>query len=490
MPGKVLGLQIDSDAVTAVVVKSGFTENRIIACGRAPLAEGGIQEALQILAGSMDLGNDAAFVSAPAEQAALNNITMPFSDPRKVLLALPCVTETLIPFAVDTMVTDFITRENAPEPRILAASVSSETVSGILSGLRSIGVRAHALDLECVPTVAWLLEQEGTSDNGVFFNVGFRRHTMVLFKARRVALVRSFSAKFDGGGSEKSGPVVPEAHEILARRAFTTMHAFGEGAGFGDSGRVYLSGPGLEIPETADAFRRHLGVEVEEVDVLRDRKVRLDKAASGHWNPLLMTGAVALALRSSRKGMSFDFRKAGFVPAGPLPAILYRLKTAGFLLALSAVFLSVQAAFEYDRLEKRHESLESGMREIFMTTFPASGPVFDPLRQMRAGVDDDAHDGLPTPHMDPSKGVLAVLADLSRHVPEKMDVRISSLTIDGDTVRISGRTGNFNMVDGIKNSLESSAHFSGVTISSARVDRSGSRVRFDLRLPRTGKGVQ
>jgi hypothetical protein len=58
------------------------------------------------------------------------------------------------------------------------------------------------------------------------------------------------------------------------------------------------------------------------------------------------------------------------------------------------------------------------------------------------------------------------------------------MVVDPDTVRISGDTDTFNAVDNIKNGLEPSAHFSGVTITSANLDRAGKRVRFEMKLQR------
>jgi Tfp pilus assembly protein PilN len=65
-----------------------------------------------------------------------------------------------------------------------------------------------------------------------------------------------------------------------------------------------------------------------------------------------------------------------------------------------------------------------------------------------------------------------------------LNVHITSMVIDPDTVRISGYTDTFNTVDNIKNGLESSASFSDATISSANLDRTGKRVKFEIKLQR------
>jgi Tfp pilus assembly protein PilN len=80
--------------------------------------------------------------------------------------------------------------------------------------------------------------------------------------------------------------------------------------------------------------------------------------------------------------------------------------------------------------------------------------------------------------------VLDLLKDMSDRIPKSLDVKISRMVIDQETVRVSGKTDTFNTVDSIKNGLETSRHFSGVTISSANLDRTGKRVQFEIKLQR------
>jgi len=83
--------------------------------------------------------------------------------------------------------------------------------------------------------------------------------------------------------------------------------------------------------------------------------------------------------------------------------------------------------------------------------------------------------------------VLDLLKDISDRIPKSLDVRVSRMVIDQETVRVSGKTDTFNTVDNIKNGLETSKYFSGVTISSASLDRTGKRVQFEIKLQRKNR---
>jgi general secretion pathway protein L len=90
----------------------------------------------------------------------------------------------------------------------------------------------------------------------------------------------------------------------------------------------------------------------------------------------------------------------------------------------------------------------------------------------------------PQPGLKANQGVLQILKDISQRVPASMDLQVTRLVVDPETVRMSGDTNTFNAVDTIKNSLEPSAYFSGVTITSANLDRTGKRVQFEIKLQR------
>ncbi|HDR15569.1 MAG TPA: hypothetical protein ENN79_08860 [Desulfobacteraceae bacterium] len=499
MPGKILGLQIDSDAVSAVAVKSGFRETRIIGCGWVPLGEGGFDEALDTLAEGMDLRNDAAVVSIPAIKASLHTIEMPFSDPKKIRQALPYEMESLMPFSVESRVTDFIIPGVGSTPGVLAASVFSETLSEILGCLKSRGLDAQVLDLECVPTANWLLRRQQPPDNGLFLHIGVRRHTMVLFFQRRVVLVRSLGAVMSDGNpfAALAGPgrhriENPEtfrraAEQVvgeMARGVLSTVHAFKGISGMPVSvDKIYFSGPGGLFPETGSILERYTGFSAEALDVRADKTVRMEKPAADAWISPLMSGALALTLRDSGDTRSFDFRKGDFEVRTPLLGSLRRLKSAGVLAGLFLVLWMVDTGLEFNRLKRNYEALGAAMEEVFKETFPDVSRIVDPLQQMKVRAMEDAG-SVVMPGIGADSQVLDLIRELSDRIPEDMNVRITVMTIDQDTVRINGRTSDFNLVDGIKNSLDPSRFFSGVTITSANMDRSGNQVQFELRLQR------
>jgi len=75
-----------------------------------------------------------------------------------------------------------------------------------------------------------------------------------------------------------------------------------------------------------------------------------------------------------------------------------------------------------------------------------------------------------------------ILNDISRLIPEKQDVELVSIVVGSGNVVVTGNTDTFNAVDDMKSGLERADNFQSVSISSANMDHSGSRVRFKLKV--------
>jgi hypothetical protein len=139
---------------------------------------------------------------------------------------------------------------------------------------------------------------------------------------------------------------------------------------------------------------------------------------------------------------------------------------------------------DYYFLKERYRMLDQRVTEVFSRTFPDVKRIVDPLQQMRVKVNEVKTSAISIPGIDSGNKVLDLLKDISDRIPKSLDVHVTRMVIDQETVRVSGKTDTFNTVDGIKNGLESSKYFSGVTISSANLDRTGKRVQFEIKLQR------
>lgn len=495
MPGKILGLDISGDSVTAVQILSGLKGYQVTACAQVIIEEdGGLEGALKGLFEQMDLKSDTYLTSIPAENVSYRNLQMPFKEPKKIRQTLPFEIETVVPFPSEDLVVDFTIVERADESEVLGVSVKKAYIVQYLAQLQANGIDPQVLDIRCVPTVSWLLRQEGTPDDGLLLEIGAKRNLMILYLKRHIALIRTFAADGVAPDSPKSdasnSEVVTSAPEEIESRLRTfctnvqnTMHAFAwQIKKEIRPEKVFFTGTGVLYPETGDLLERFLGIPVEQVDLRGNRKVRLESDVARVWNPGLMDNALALALRDDRQGQGFNFRKGAFEVKKHYSALKAWIRKAALFLIIILSLLAVDLGTDYYLLRKRYTALDQNIKQIFRKTFPETRRIVDPVQQMRVKINEmksSTHPGVKANH-----GVLQILKDISQRVPKSTDMKVTRLVVDPETVRMSGDTDTFNAVDTIKNRLEPSAYFSAVTITSANLDRTGKRVQFEIKLQR------
>lgn len=499
MPGKILGLDITEDSVTAVQVTSGLKGYQITACARVPIeGEQGLDEALKGLFQKMDLKSDTYLVPIPGENVSYRNLNMPFKEPKKIRQTLPFEIETTVPFPIEDLMVDFNIIDQSDQNEVLAVSVRKAYIAEYLAQLQSNGIDPHVLDIRCVPTVSWLLKQEGTPDNGLFLEIGAKKNTMVLYLKRRIVLIRTFS--FDGGAigriisnapdNDISEPSTAEHIESSFNSFCTavqnTIHSFGwQSKRAIRLEKVFYTGFGALYPETETLLNRFLDIPVEQMNLRGDKRVRVDKNIARIWNPVLMDNALALALRDEKKGQGFNFRKDEFEIKKHYYGLKKEIRKVLIFSVLILSFLVANLGVDYYSLKKRYDTVDQKITEVFRKTLPDVKRIVNPVQQMKVKLNEVKSSAISFPGIKANQMVVDLLGDISQRVPKSMDVRVTRMVIDPETVRISGETDTFNTVDNIKTGLEPSDYFSTVTITSASLDRSGKRIQFEIKLQRS-----
>jgi Tfp pilus assembly protein PilN len=319
---------------------------------------------------------------------------------------------------------------------------------------------------------------------------------MILFLKRRIVLIRTFC--FDG--SALDGFVSNEANEdtnislaekiesqleILCTMVQKTIHAF-RWQNHLDTipEKIFFTGQGALYSETGNLLNQFLEIPTEQIDLRQESRILMDKNIAHVWNAALMDNALALALRDDKKTEGFNFRKNEFEVKKHYAGLKKEIRKVAVFLAIIFAFVAADLGVDYYLVKKRYTELDQNIREIYKKTFPEVTRITDPLQEMKVKINELNKSSTSAPGIRTDQRVLDLLKDISERVPETVDVRVSSMVVDPETVRISGETDTFNTVDNLKSGLEPSAYFSAVTIAAANLDRSGKRVQFELKLQR------
>jgi Tfp pilus assembly PilM family ATPase len=498
MPGKILGIDTDGASVTVVQLERVLRGLKITGCVSISIEEaGGLDAAIEALGEKIDLKADTYISTIPGEKVSYRNLRIPFSDPKKIKQTIAFAIETIVPFPIEDLIVDFTVIEQAEQSEILAASVKRAYIAEYLTRLKGHGVDPDILDIRGVPIALWLLRQTEIPDDGLVLDIGPKGATLVLYLKRHINLIRYFPFDYgavswigsdaatgehgEGADTENIAPFF----SMFCTIVHNTLHAFGyQNKKTVMPEKVFITGIGSLHRNTKDLLERFLDVPVERIDIANHAKIDMDEDIARTWDPAVMDSALALALRDTKKGMGFNFRKDEF----EVEKNYFRIKRAtisvGIFLLVILSLLIANLGVDYYFLKKRYSALDSQIREMFMQTLPDVKTIVDPVQQMKIKINEMQQSTPSLPGFNAEHQVLDLLRDISLKIPESLDMKMTMISVDPEIVQMKGETDTFNTVDIIKKGLESSAHFNTVTISSANLNRSGKRVDFEIRVQR------
>lgn len=496
MLGKTLGLDIFEDTVTAVLVKGGLQGDQIVGCATESISRAGSPEAaLAAVLGQVDASGCACISSIPSDRISYRNLSLPFKGRKKIDQVIAYELESMVPFAVDDLLVDFIiSGQSAEQTDILAAAVKRSYLAEYLDFLKTQALEPEVVDIRNVPIVMLLLKQEDTPANGLFIDLGRDRATIFLFLNGRIVMIRKLSLvcrsqteaeqeeRDRDSGPDPDGGSLTAACQQFCRTVRNTLMAFvDQTAETGRPEKVLVGGAAAFQPGVVELLGRSLDLEVELVDLGRSVRVQMTDEMAGHWDPALMNGALALALRDGKQGAGFNFRKEEFEPKKQFLKFRRDIRKGAIVLAMIMALVMFDYGVDYYGMKKRYNGLDQQIVKIFTQTLPDVKRIVDPVQQMQVQIDEMRQTAGIFAAGRKGRSVLDLLGDISRRVPSSLDVNVSRIVIDPEGVVIRGTTDTFNTVDSIKQGLDGSLFFRDVTITSANLERSGNRVQFEMR---------
>ena len=147
MSRKILGLDINDHAVSAVIVRGGIKGNRIEDHRFIPFSAAQNDEplslALDTIASEMDLEGATCIASLPASLASYRNMDVPFKERKKLRQILPYELESNLPYPPEEVTIDFKVLEGfggTEQHHVFTAAVQKESVGFYLSQLKAKGI--------------------------------------------------------------------------------------------------------------------------------------------------------------------------------------------------------------------------------------------------------------------------------------------------------------------------------------------------------------
>jgi general secretion pathway protein L len=500
MPRTIIGLDISEDTVTAVQAKSMMQGYQVTGCVAVPITEaGGISVALHAVCEEIDPKGSACNSVIEDGHVSFRNLSMPFTDLKKIRQTLVFELETLMAAPVDKHLVDFIdVNRSASQTDLIAATVNRAFIAEHLSNFESLGIEPEVLDVRNLPLANQVLMQPDSPENGMLLYIGSKKCSIIMFLEKKIVLIRQLPFNAAGLAAvvsravkrEQGGEFDSEAYRAqlvsLCNSIKLTLHGFqAETGNTNKPGKVFITGPGGLIPETAEIVSKGLTLPVSLLNLRETAgNIQLSAHLASLYNPALMDNALGLAIRESKKTKGFNFRREEFQVKTQLVRIKKELIHASIYLSIILVLLAVNWLVDYRDLKKRTADLDSRIKGIFTQTFPEITNIVDPMHQMNSKISELKNAAAGAPGINMDRTVLETMNDISARIPKNLEVQVDRMVVDQDGIQMRGTTDTFNTVDSIKKGLESSEMYQDVVIASANLDQSGKGVRFEIKMGR------
>jgi Tfp pilus assembly PilM family ATPase len=501
MPERILGLDIGPVTIKAVLLeRRGKQGGRILACSAINIdACGGREASLKKLAAELQPDNVSCFASLPLAEIMFRQVTLPFREESKIRKTLPFELEPLLPMAVDEIAVDYLpssesgllvavtTKNNIREwialiegnlGDVLVLDVASAPLASLLS--ENAAASAMLVDIGSISTTVDFYEQ-GAIVQIRSLAFGGDQITDALASdlavTKEEALQKKISADYGTAGSQTKAVCLRFCRELENTVEFLLINEMLQKC----PQKIILTGGGSINASVQKELAGCFSLPVEMLDLAQSRQIQIEDGIRNSYNPQMMNGALAVALRPRAGGRSFNFRRGEFKPGtvgGRLQGLLkWAAPVAGLIIALAAGNQYLDYRLQAQRLDgiKKQSSL------LFKKDYPEATMMVDPLQQLKTKLADNKkafgfYEG------GPETTVLDLLKDISGFILPSLDVLISSFSYENDVVLIKGEAKNIDAVSAVKSELMKSKYFKEVLIGSTNLARQGDKVDFDLRI--------
>ncbi len=511
MMKSVLGLDIGSHTIKAVELRQSF---RGLEPGQMRLqlqadAESNLSEDLHRFVKAHDLQTEHLVCAIPGDRLSARRLEFPFRDRKQLAAAIPFEMEGETLFEPEDVVIDWeISGQQGNHSHVVAVLTRREEVSRTLDQFHEAGLEPRILEAEglVLGNLSALFQLDGAR---VLADIGHRKTTFCLMLDGKsiaastiaiggLAITRAL-AKDRGCSLEEAEqikcsealldplgePVPPEMARVLGRLAreimrFSqsqekTLADLGSHVGVTD---ITIVGGSSKLPGISSYLSGLLDRPVSHL-VLRDDPEFADLVSGG--DPALFAQAIALSLRASGMARSsLNFRQDDLayhtkfmqrLSRDLMPTALLAAGVTGMMLFSLGTSLYIESS--------RANKLEAQSRQLYAEIFPdsdASNPVASLSRALRDAKERADFLGI----YGTNQSALDLLAELSRRIPEDLEVRFEEITISRHFVKVKVLGETYEAADRLKNLLAQSAPFTHSEVDKVKSKKRGRGKSFNL----------
>lgn len=509
-----LGLDLGSHSVKAVVFESTMRGYQTRAFRTVPLAPpaadaprfAALESALQELLAQGPWMIDQVVVALPGPSLATHQISLPFTDPKRIEATIGFEVESQLPFDLADAVFDYqVTSQQDKKSELLVGVVRKNELRELLEVLHRLKLDPRVVTH---PGLAFqnllaLFPPAPAEDSVAILDIGHERTSLAVGRPGEGV---EFARTFAGGGKELTRLLAQELSISLeeAERWKLENGSLGTGGQLPESeraasalargvqallrelrpslkaytartrkslSRIYVCGGSSRLGGLCEYLSRELGLPVERLDLPPESTAEIPAEQA----PVAAL-AYCLALRaqvSGAKAPRFNLRRGELAFKGDFDYVREKL---GRLVAFAAILLVLLIATGVVRnvvLAKRERAVDAMLCEITQRVLGSCEKDFNKALNMLQGKESPAANL-------PELSAVGILAEVVARMPPDVPVTVDQVVIDLDRVSLRLGTDSSKQVDKITSSLKGFRCFQEVQEGKVERSKDGQKVSFRL----------
>ncbi|PID73593.1 MAG: hypothetical protein CSB33_02980 [Desulfobacterales bacterium] len=270
--------------------------------------------------------------------------------------------------------------------------------------------------------------------------------------------------------------------QAVTRMLTQTLTAFEENL-IPDAGieNIFLSGPLSACLKDEDIahLEQRIGLPFRRLDLRREVRAGLTPIKDEDWSPGQMDGALALALMEMDGRPGLNFRKGDFARKTAWSAQKPLFLRLGVYALLIALFFGADALIRHRMAAGKIAELKGRTEAVFRSLFPDTR-IKAPLHQMKTALDELRSEPAGADFSGGNR-MIDLLDMVSRSVPVDLEVDITRMLINEKQVLITGETDTMTSVDRLQGELSGIPLFGQVEIVTAKTDPKTQKADFKLK---------
>src|SRR4030067_3355674 len=201
MSRKILGLDIGSHSIKAVLVREAFGKIEPVRFIERPVTNDDVQGLIKSIFQEGHFNPDIVISSVAGNNVTVHYLNIPFSDEAKISRVVPNEVENLIPFPLEDMIIAqvILSKGNGEKPSgggssVCVALIRKQTLQNHIDTLKEASADPKIIELESLALYHAFMQWYKTEDTVALLDIGAERSNLCIVSKGKPALVRTFKS--------------------------------------------------------------------------------------------------------------------------------------------------------------------------------------------------------------------------------------------------------------------------------------------------------